>query len=323
MRTRCQFVLTVLVIGVCAGAGLAQNKVYWTEAGQVESRIRRANLDGTSVQTLLFDPVGSGTGNAQLSFPTSIALDRDNQQMYWVDFGLDRISRSTFNGAGVTTLVQFPSAAQMRAVALDLPNNHMYFTNFTDDTINRANLDGSNPTIILDLPSATIPLGLNIDPGAGKIYFTDNGLNMIRRCNLDGTGLEDMVTTGLDSPVNVVLDLIHGKMYWVDFGVITQSNTGRIERANLDGSGRETLVSGLSLPEDIALDVLAGKFYWTDGIDDVIRRANLDGTGVEIAVSGNLIDFPFALALDVAIPEPGTGALAVLAIAGLLRRRRD
>ena len=40
------------------------------------------------------------------------------------------------------------------------------------------------------------------------------------------------------------------KMYWTDVG------TGTIERSNLDGSNRQTLVSGLSTPIALALDTL-------------------------------------------------------------------
>ena len=68
-------------------------------------------------------------------------------------------------------------------------------------------------------------------------------------------------------------------MYWTDTG------SGKIQRANLDGSGIEDVVSGLSSPRGIALDVAGGKIYWAeeggDG-DPRIRRGNLDGTGVVV-----------------------------------------
>ena len=44
------------------------------------------------------------------------------------------------------------------------------------------------------------------------------------------------------------------KVYWIDAG------TAKIQRASLDGSNVEDLVtSGLGYPEDIALDVAAGR----------------------------------------------------------------
>ena len=49
-------------------------------------------------------------------------------------------------------------------------------------------------------------------------------------------------------------------MYWTD-----DRRTDKIQRANLDGSNIEDLVTqGLSGPAGIALDVEGGKMYWTD-----------------------------------------------------------
>lgn len=71
-----------------------------------------------------------------------------------------------------------------------------------------------------------------------------------------------------------------GKMYWADKGA------RKIQRANLDGTGVEDLVTtGLSLPTGLALDVGGGKMYWTDRGDFLLRRANLDGTAVEVLIT--------------------------------------
>ena len=66
-------------------------------------------------------------------------------------------------------------------------------------------------------------------------------------------------------------------MYWTDGG------TDKIQRANLDGSDVEDLVTpaqgvGTVAPLGIALDVASGKMYWADYNADKIRRANLDGS---------------------------------------------
>ena len=99
---------------------------------------------------------------------------------------------------------------------------------------------------------------------------------------------------GLRSPVGIALDVATGKMYWTDVG------TNKIQRANLDGSQVETLVStGLEGPVGIALDVATGKMYWTDWSTARIQRANLDGSQVETLVSTGL-ESPVRIALDVA-----------------------
>ena len=132
-------------------------------------------------------------------------------------------------------------------------------------------------------------------PARWKLYWSEwgieSGKESIRRSNLDGSGIEDLVTAGLDAPGGIALDVSGGKMYWTDW------DTDKIQRSNLDGSGVEDLVTGLTSPGGIALHVAGGKMYWTDGIEDKIQRSNLDGSGVEDVITG--LDAPGSIALDV------------------------
>jgi len=83
-----------------------------------------------------------------------------------------------------------------------------------------------------------------------------------------------------------------GKIYWTDGG------TNKIQRADLDGSNVEDLVtSGLSGPRGIDVDLFNGKMYWTDNGADNIRRANLDGSNIEDLITTGLRD-PVGIALD-------------------------
>ncbi|MDE0684777.1 MAG: hypothetical protein OXI63_17805, partial [Candidatus Poribacteria bacterium] len=70
-----------------------------------------------------------------------------------------------------------------------------------------------------------------------------------------------------------MLDMAGGKMYWTDSG------TEKIQRANLDGSNIEDIVTGVKDPNGIALDVAGGKMYWAGW--DNIQRADLDGQNIE------------------------------------------
>ena len=68
-------------------------QMYWTELDS--ERIRRANLDGSDVETLV-----SGADNAY-----GLALDVDGGQMYWTEADLGRIRRANLDGSDVETLV--------------------------------------------------------------------------------------------------------------------------------------------------------------------------------------------------------------------------
>ena len=81
-------------------------------------------------------------------------------------------------------------------------------------------------------------------------------------------------------------------VYWADSG------TGKIQRANLDGSNIQDIVTGLDDPYSIALDGTARKIYWTDYRRSKIQRANLDGSNIQDIVTR--LGFPYGIALDVA-----------------------
>jgi low density lipoprotein receptor-related protein 5/6 len=86
------------------------------------------------------------------------------------------------------------------------------------------------------------------------------------------------------------------KMYWTDHEM------GKIQRANLDGSNVEDLITaGLAEPSGIALDLTTSKMYWTEAGDfDLgnarIQRANLDGSGIHELISE--LNFANGIALD-------------------------
>ena len=80
-------------------------------------------------------------------------------------------------------------------------------------------------------------------------------------------------------------------VYWTDW------EDGKIQRANLDGTNVQDLVTGLRTPSGIAVDVVGGKMYWTNRGTDKIQRANLDGTNVQDLVTG--LRAPDGIAVDV------------------------
>ena len=85
------------------------------------------------------------------------------------------------------------------------------------------------------------------------------------------------------------------KIFWTD------RSTDKIQRANLDGSDVQDLVTqGLERPSGIALDLEGGKMYWTDHSTEKIQRANLDGSDVQdLVIRTQGLSDPRGIALDV------------------------
>ena len=101
-----------------------------------------------------------------------------------------------------------------------------------------------------------------------------------------------------DHPVTFLaqrLDGLRGKMYWTDIG------SSKIQRANLDGSELENLLTSpvVFTPVGIALDLAECHIYWTESTlaDFMILRADLDGSNVELLVT-DLVS-PSGIALDI------------------------
>lgn len=164
----------------------------------------------------------------------------------------------------------------------------MYWVDLGTDKIQRADLNGSK---IQDLVTSGLvsPRRIALDLVTGKIYWTEGASvdslgGTIWRADLDGSHSE-LVIQHQNTPSGLAIDAAGGKVYWSNFLDVGGSFSERIFRANLDGTGIETITpqffSGAYVA-DIALDVQAGKMYWlTGGGEGIIRRANLDGSGIE------------------------------------------
>jgi hypothetical protein len=82
-----------------------------------------------------------------------------------------------------------------------------------------------------------------------------------------------------------VVDVEAGHVYWTNMGNPTK-NDGSIERADLDGGNRRTIVAegATFTPKQLQLDTKGGKLYWCDREGMRVMRANLDGSKIETLV---------------------------------------
>ena len=166
----------------------------------------------------------------------------------------------------------------------------VFWTNHYNGTIQKANLNGSNVETVV---TASQPLHIAVDPGTGMIYWIDAGTAKIRRATAGGMDIQAVIAlSGYGDEVGIAVDAIGQKVYW------TRYEAGIICRANLDGTGREELVTSLGGVNSIAIDGAGGKMYWTNRYDDMIQRANLDGSAIEKLYSTGLV-WPCDIDLDV------------------------
>lgn len=82
-------------------------------------------------------------------------------------------------------------------------------------------------------------------------------------------------------------------MYWTDCGTVP-----KIDKAEMDGSGRRSIVTGHILcPSGLTIDHAAGHLFWADNRLDTIEMSDLNGDNRQVILSSATGIHPFGLAL--------------------------
>ena len=131
----------------------------------------------------------------------------------------------------------------------------------------------------------------------GHLFLLDLSDNRVLSLNPDGSDRK-VIVTECRYPDGIVVDVAAGHIYWTNMGD-PKANDGSIERADLDGRNRMTIVpqGGTFTPKQLQLEKKSGKLYWCDREGMRLMRANLDGSNIETLVDASQGD-----------PRPGPDA---------------
>ena len=196
-------------------------KLYWCDREGM--RVMRANLDGSSIETLVDTSRGDPRPGADpTKWCVGIAVDIEKGKFYWTQKGGDNAGQGAILRASIT--------------------------------VPQGQTAGNRSDIELLYDGLPEPIDLDIDPGARMVYWTDRGDpplgNTVNRAPLDVSagkrGAPQIVFDHLMEGIGLALDPKGGRMFVTDFG-------GSIYSANLDGTNRQTL--------QIALGNLTGIAY--------------------------------------------------------------
>ena len=217
-------------------------KVYWSERGSDGGTIKRANLDGTSTESLVTLP----------TTPQSITVDTVRKKLYWGDTFEGKIQSVDLNGENITTIIQFDDI--ITHIAVDAEGAKLYWAD-SKLRIRRVNLDGTSIETPLTGWKSNRSLGVGgIAIADGKIYWTEQRNSsivggIIYRANLNGTNLETLATPQ-GTPTGVAVDTVNGKVYWAN-------SHGGIQRTDINGGEIENVVYGITAPGDFALGAVS------------------------------------------------------------------
>jgi len=219
------------------------------------------------------------------------SAERDPAHVY-AQAGTYSVALSVTTAAGTGTERK---AGLIRVTASDEPDALVWFERGSG-VIWRGSLDGG--------ASAIVVAGLigpeDVAVAGGRVYWTDPGAGSVETARLDGSDRRALAT-GENYPTGVAVDVVRAKAYWTTLPSAADAMPvveGTIKRANLDGTGVETLATFApqsSFAWQIALDAAAGWLYWIAndwvGIAASARaadcrgkilRADLDAKGVVV-----------------------------------------
>ena len=138
---------------------------------------------------------------------------------------------------------------------------------WTDDEARKIRMGSLSTFETVDVITEEIvhPDGLAIDWVGQNLYWTDAGTDRIEVSKLNGKFRKILISRGLSEPRAIALDPGKGLMFWSDWG-----KRPRIERSNMDGTGRESVISeNIYWPNGIAVE--NGILYWCDAKNDKIE----------------------------------------------------
>jgi len=136
-------------------------------------------------------------------------------------------------------------------------------------------------------PQTSKPTRPSSAKSIGRLYFLEASGGRIHSANADGSDRK-VILSGARVPDGVVVDVEAGHIYWTNMGVPSK-NDGSIERADLDGKNRVTIIGeGKTFtPKQLHLEKKSGKLYWCDREGMRVMRANLDGSKIETLVDSS------------------------------------
>src|SRR5499426_4744695 len=110
---------------------------------------------------------------------------------------------------------------------------------------------------------------------SGRLFVLELSGGRIRTMNPDGSDRKTIVTD-CRLPDGIAVDVEAGHIYWTNMGV-PNLDDGSIERADLDGRNRRTIVpeGGAFTPKQLHLDKKSEKLYWSDREGMRVMRSNL------------------------------------------------
>uniref|UniRef100_A0A671T7H3 Low-density lipoprotein receptor-like n=1 Tax=Sinocyclocheilus anshuiensis TaxID=1608454 RepID=A0A671T7H3_9TELE len=227
-----------------------------------------------------------------------VALDVDvhSDRIFWSDASLKKIySAAAADPAHRSTVID-SRISRPEGLAVDWVHGNIYWTDGELQTVSVATADGSKRKTLVS-EGLQNPRAIVVDPHF--MFWTDCGEPArIEKSGLNGADRTALVTEHIAWPSGVTLDVMSGRLYWVDSKLHTLSSIG------VNGDRRHTLIQDqLTLPHPLALAVFEEKVFWTDVSNNGIWSTNRV-TGRDVAAVAEHLQSPADIVLYHSLRQP-------------------
>ncbi|VDK36667.1 unnamed protein product [Gongylonema pulchrum] len=160
--------------------------------------------------------------------------------------------------------------------------------------IRKCNPDGTEMEIFIEDSVNLVSEALAVDWLNRNLYWLDSNVAQIKMQSLSGKGRQIVISHGLKQPRGLAVDADGGYIYFSDW----HESTSRIEKAWLDGSHRQVVVSleKDAWPNGIAVDSRQKRLYWAEGSRSLIKSAALNGN-LDVQIFSESVNHPYSLSI--------------------------
>ncbi|XP_078694382.1 low-density lipoprotein receptor-related protein 2-like isoform X1 [Branchiostoma floridae x Branchiostoma belcheri] len=287
-----------------------QSYVFWTEVG-ANPKISRASPDGSNKMVLVSSQTNDLTGS-----PTALAIDYNEERLYWVTTNPGSVESCNFDGWYVRTL---RSADNADLFGVAFYKDYALWTDNSNQTLTFGRAySGETHHDSRTVALSTAAYNIKVYDDTEQMLHTSacdqrNGgcmelclpLENSRVCACgEGRYLQaDAVSCSHVRPANIpTTPPPTVRSSGEDFLLVADYDTGYISEVNVTSGSNVTLPLHSTSPLALDYDSRTGYVYWSDYYDEIIYRAKRDGSGFETLVDNTQVSVSAinGLALDYA-----------------------
>lgn len=297
----------------------SQKLIIWTDWGEIP-KIERASMDGDKASRMVLV-------NERIFWPNGLAVDIENNLIYWVDGSLHFLDVMALDGSNRRTILKDLSYPY----SVTYINKKLFWSDWNVGSINCYDLEKGEMSEIIDAPD--VPITVRAwDKSLQKVGpnpCRQNNGNCSHLCllstNAKGyscacpTGVKLLTDTqcadgpqnviflvqktqisriSLDSPDFTSFPLSLGRVRSAisidydpveDFIYWSDEELHALKRSRPDGTSISDVINTeIKQPDGIAVDYIARNLYWTDTGSDRIEVSRLNGAYRRVLIHDNL-----------------------------------